>query len=232
MRLFTAHHVLDVAPLRRPRSKILTAGKRTPSAQMSGAFDVVAARRAAAGVGVMALDGGDQHALAVVEDGREDVVVGQVAAAVVRIVGDQHVAVVEAVRPEELDREAHRQRRRQHELRDADGERRELPAAVEDRRVALVRLVQDRRRGRQAHVRRHLVADGLERPEDDLGGDRVGRAGRPARPARGRGAGFAPRGRSARMLFRRDAIAIVRGYTERSRRDKAGEAFERAPATG
>ena len=94
-----------------PRSKILTAGKRTPSAQMSGAFDVVAARRAAAGVGVMALDGRDQHALAVVEDRREDVVVGQVAAAVVRIVGDQHVAVEEAVLAEELDREAHRQRR-------------------------------------------------------------------------------------------------------------------------
>ena len=84
--------------------------------------DVVAARHAAAGVGVVALDGGDQHHLAGVEDRREDVVVGQVAAAVVGIVGDQHVALEQAVGAEELEREAHRQRRAEHELRDADAD--------------------------------------------------------------------------------------------------------------
>jgi len=125
-------------------------------------------------IGVVALDRGDQHALAVVKDGREDVVVRQVAAAVIGVVCDQDVAFEEAVLAEELHGEAHRQRGREHELRDADGERRELPAGVQDGRVALVRLVQDRRGGRQADVRRHLVADGLERPEDDLAGDRIG----------------------------------------------------------
>src|SRR5206468_8966644 len=90
---------------------------------------------------------------------------------------------------EELDREAHRQGRGEHELRDADAECGELPGAVEDGCVALVRLVENGRGGREAHVRRHLVADGLEGTEDDLGGDGVGGGGAPgaggARPRRG-----------------------------------------------
>ncbi len=83
---------------------------------------VVAAAHAAVGVGVMALDAGDEHQLAVVEDGREDVVVRPMPAAMIRIIGDEHVAVVEAVRSKELQREAYRQRRAEHELRDADTE--------------------------------------------------------------------------------------------------------------
>ncbi len=182
---------------------------------MSGAFDVVAARRAAAGVGVMALDRCDQHALAVVEDRREDVVVGQVAAAVVGVVRDQHVAVEEAVLAEELDGEAHRQRGREHELRDADGQRGELPARVEDRGVALVRLVQDRRRGGEAHVRRHLVADGLERPEDDLAGDRVGGLAPASVAGRDRTLHLAGSNRAQRLR------GHTVGYTESRRADKA-----------
>ena len=67
------------------------------------------------------------------EDRREHVVVGEVAAAVVRVVGDEHVALAELVDAEELEREAHRQRRREHELRDADRQRGEAALRVEDR---------------------------------------------------------------------------------------------------
>ena len=63
------------------------------------------------------------------EHGREHVVVGEVAAAVVRVVGDEHVALAELVDAEELEREAHRQRRREHELRDADRQRGEAARA-------------------------------------------------------------------------------------------------------
>ena len=72
------------------------------------------------------------------EDGREHVVVGEVAAAVVRVVGDEHVALAELVDAEELEREAHRQRRGEHELRDADRQRGEPALRVEDGGVALV----------------------------------------------------------------------------------------------
>src|SRR5438067_2063061 len=57
------------------------------------------------------------------------------------------------------------------------------------RRLTLVLLVENVRGGREAHVRRHLVADGLEGAEDDLGGDGVGGGGAPgageARPRSG-----------------------------------------------
>ena len=107
------------------------------------------------------------------EHGREHVVVGEVAAAVVRVVGDEHVALAELVDAEELEREAHRQRRREHELRDADRQRGEAALRVEDRGVALVRLVEDRRGRGARHVRGHLEADGLHAAADDLGGDRI-----------------------------------------------------------
>ena len=81
-----------------------------------GGGDVVAAGNAAAGVAVVALDARDQHHAPraavgrVGEHGREHVVVGEVAAAVVRVVGDEHVALAELLGAEELEREAHRQR--------------------------------------------------------------------------------------------------------------------------
>ena len=62
------------------------------------------------GVAVMALDRRDQHELAIGEHRRKDVEVREVPAAVVRVVGDEHVARVQLV-TEEVDREPHRQRR-------------------------------------------------------------------------------------------------------------------------
>ena len=107
------------------------------------------------------------------DDRGEHVVVGQVPAAVVRVVGHEDVALAELVDAEEVEGEAHRQRRGQHELRDADAERGEPALAVEDGGVALVGLVEDRRGGRPRDVHRHLEADGLHGPADDLGGHRV-----------------------------------------------------------
>ena len=91
----------------------------------------------------------------------------------VRVVGREHVAFVELVDPEVLESEAHRQRRGEHELRDAHRQRGEPALGVEDRRVALVALVQDRRGRRARHVRGHLEADGLHRAPDHLGRDLV-----------------------------------------------------------
>ena len=140
-----------------------------------GRGDVVAAGHAATGVAVVALDARDQHHAAsavgcVGEHGREHVVVGEVTAAVVRVVGDEHVAFAELVDAEELECEPDRQGRGEHELRDADRERGEPAGRVEDRRVALVRLVENRCGGGTRHVLRHLEADGLHAAADDFRG--------------------------------------------------------------
>jgi hypothetical protein len=107
--------------------------------------DVVAAGHGAARVAVVALDGGDEHHPAggrtgrgvdhVGEHGREHVVVGEVAAAVVGVVGHEHVALPELLDPEEVEGEAHRQRGREHELRDPHRQCGERPWA--SRMVAL-----------------------------------------------------------------------------------------------
>ncbi len=69
------------------------------------------------------------------EHGREHVVVGEVTTTVVRVVRDEDVALAELVDTEELEREPDRQRRREHELRDADRQRCE--ASARSRIVAL-----------------------------------------------------------------------------------------------
>ena len=137
---------------------------------------VVTARHCAARIAVMALDRRDQQELAFgVEDRREDVEVGEMTTAVIRIVRDDHVAGLQLV-GEELDCEANGQRGGQHELRDADRQRGEPPLTVEDRRVAFVALVQDRGRRGARDERRHFEAHRLHRGPDDLGGDLIDRA--------------------------------------------------------
>ena len=145
--------------------------------------DVHRVRRVAAGrlpgdVGVVALDRREQDQLAFVEDGAEDAPVRQVSAAVVRVVARDDVAFLEPIVPEELQRELDRAHRRQHELRDADRQRSEPALPVHDRRVALVRLVEDRRRCRARHVDRHLERDRFERATDHFRGDRIDLHGR------------------------------------------------------
>ena len=136
---------------------------------------VVATRHRAAGVAVVTLDRRDQQQRTVaVEDRREHVEVGKVTTAVIRIVGDDHVAGLQLV-AEEVDGETHRQRRRQHELRDPDRERGEAAVTVEDRGVALVALVEDRGGRGARHERRHLEAHRLHPGADDLGRDLIDR---------------------------------------------------------
>ena len=121
----------------------------------------------------MALDRCQQEQLTVLgEDGREHIEVREVSAPVVGIVGDEHVAGVELTF-EELETEPDRQRRAQHELRDADRESGEASLRVEDRGVPLVALIQDRRRRRVRHERGHLEADGLHRRADHLRRDGI-----------------------------------------------------------
>jgi hypothetical protein len=84
---------------------------------------------------VVALDRRDAHEPVVDHDGGVDVVVGQVTAAVVGVVADEHVALAPFLRGEEVQGEAHRQRGGEHELRDADRQRGEPPR--ESRTVAL-----------------------------------------------------------------------------------------------
>ncbi len=158
-----------------------------------GGGDVVAAGDAAAGVAVVTLDARDQHHAApagrgrvVGEHRREHVVVGEMTAAVVRVVGDEDVAFVELFDAEELEREAHRQRGGEHELRDADRQRGEAAPRVEHRGVALVRLIEDRRGRGAGDVLGHLEADGLHAAPDDLGGHEIdGRRIGDAAPATG-----------------------------------------------
>ena len=138
-----------------------------------GRVDVVAAGAAATGVAVVALDRGNADEPPVDDDRRVDVVVGQVTATVVRIVGGEHVAGPPLVLLEEVEGKPDRQGRGQHELGDADTERGEPAVAVEDGGVALVGLVEDRRGRSPRHVGGHLEADGLHRVADDLCGDGV-----------------------------------------------------------
>ena len=167
-----AHREHDVAPLPARLDDLQQRVARALRPDVLGE-DVVAAGHRAAGVAVMALDRRDQQQRAVVvEHRREHVEVGEVPAAVVRVVGDDHVTRVQLV-AEEVDREPHRQCRAQHELRDADRQRGEAAVSVEDRRVALVALVQDRRRRGARHERRHLEAHRLHRGADDLGRDLI-----------------------------------------------------------
>ena len=65
------------------------------------------------------------------------------------ILPDEYVAVPEALFVEQLERKANRQRGREHELRNSHRQRDQASAAVEDGRVALVGLVQDRGRSAQ-----------------------------------------------------------------------------------
>ena len=171
-------HVQDVAALLARLNDLDRGETDALGPHVEGVHGVAAGGRAA-GVAVMALNGNHEDKLAVgVEDRGEDVVVGQVPAAVVGVVGEDHVPVGEAVLTEEVQGEAHRQRRTQHELRNARAQGGEPSLPVHDRGVALVRLVEDRRRGGQADVGGHLDAGGLHRPADDLGGHRVD-VGRP-----------------------------------------------------
>jgi hypothetical protein len=128
----------------------------------------------APGVTLVGLEGLDDQQLAgVVEDGCVDAVVGQVAATVGRIVAHEDVACRPCVGLRVLESVAHGERRDEQQLGDPHREARQAPVGVHDAAVALVGLVDDRRRRGAAEVGRHLVADGLEGPAHDAGGDGV-----------------------------------------------------------
>ena len=100
------HRVQDVPPLDAPVHHLDDGPAHTLAPDVVGG-DVVAARDVAAGVAVMALDAGDEHHAPfaghgiVAEHRCEHVVVGEVAAAVVRVVGGEDVALAELVDAED-----------------------------------------------------------------------------------------------------------------------------------
>ena len=134
VRLEQVEHVAALPPLLHQ----LRCGAPEPLGPDVHGVGRVAARHHPGGVGVVALDRGEQRELSLREHRREDRPVRQVAAAVVRVVARDHIAVEELVAPEEIEREPDRAHRAQHELGHADVERSEAPVLVEDRRVALV----------------------------------------------------------------------------------------------
>ena len=123
--------------------------------------DVVAAGHRTAGVTVVTLDGREEHQPAVgVEHRGKDVYVRQVPATVKRIVRQDHISRIQ-IPFEELAGEPDRQGRREHELRDPHRQRGQSAVRVEDGRIALVGLIQDRCRRRPGDVCRHLETDCL-----------------------------------------------------------------------
>ena len=152
-----------------------------------GRVEGEAARILAAGIALMRLKRVDQDQLAIVViDRRIDIIVGQMAAAIIGIVAEEEVAgapvifviVHQPVAGDEL--------RRIGELRRADRYRGKAAMRVEHARIAFVRLVDHRRRRGAAEESGGLEAGRLERAPDDARGHRIdiGR-GRQRRPLGG-----------------------------------------------
>ena len=167
------------------------------------------------------------------EERREDLQVGRVGAAHVRVVGQECVAGVDVVAPlleNGLQRELH-----QPELRgDLLGVRDHPPVGGEQAAVEVEHLADDRRVRRAVLDHRHLLGDVVERAGQDLLRDRVDRRGRhatpppaPARAWRRRRPGRAspPGRRSWRPPARRSSPA-------RSPRQAAATRDGRAPSGG
>src|SRR3546814_9191911 len=89
------------------------------------------------------------------------------AAAIVRIVADEHIARPPVIVLEELQPVANRQLRDEHQMRRTDRHAGEPAMRIDDAAVALVRLVDDRRRRCATEMRRRLETDRLERATDE-----------------------------------------------------------------
>ena len=104
------------------------------------------ARVLAPGVAVVRLQGLDGDDFSVRIEARcVDVVVGKVAAAVVGVIADEDISRTPVVLIEILEPPSHGQWRDKEQLRNADRDRSESSMAVDDRCVAFVRLIDDRR---------------------------------------------------------------------------------------
>ena len=133
---------------------------------MGGAADVALVRP---------VDGPEGEALAD-EDRQQHGQVGQVVAAVVRVVEQVDVAGADAPR-EVLGDRLDGPRQRAHVDGHVLGLRREAPFAVEDRRREVAARVEDLRVRGAEHGLAHLLDDGLEAVLDDRDGDAVERHG-------------------------------------------------------
>ena len=145
---------------------------RMPSCQISVAPGIVGAVGGAADVAlVRPVDGPEGEALAD-EDRQQHGQVGQVIAAVVRVVEQVHVAGAYASREVVGDR-LDGPRQRAHVDGHVLGLGRQTPFAVEDRGGEVPARVEDLRVRGAKHGLAHLLDDGLEAVLDDRDGDAV-----------------------------------------------------------
>ena len=135
-----------------------------------------AADRLAADLGEVADVGDEAEQLALVEDGPDHRVLGDVRAAAVGVVVQHDVAGLERLDAELLERPAHDEQAgrdlRRAELRLAD----HVAAPVEEHAREVEALVEDRREGRADHRDAHLAADVHEVVVDDGEGDGIDHA--------------------------------------------------------
>jgi hypothetical protein len=135
---------------------------------------------------------------AVHEDGLQDVHIGGVHRAQVRMVRDEHVAVVDLASPPFEDR-AHHQRHRAELRRDEVGLGDEDAVRREERAAEVLHVADDRAVARALQHDAHLLGGRDEARVDQLEADRVERVRARAprcRAPRGRARGGAPRGRA------------------------------------
>ncbi len=94
-------------------------------------------------------------------------------AAVIGIVGDEHVAGANVVSVEFFQHHLHRLVEHTDKGRDTGARRGNAPLGIGDAGAHVEHLVDDRAHRRLAHRREHLVGSGLKRVLDDLFGDRI-----------------------------------------------------------
>ena len=91
----------------------------------------------------MALDGGNQNQLAFVEYRGVDVVVREMAAAVIGIIAQKNITLVEAFFGKKVEGELYRQGAGEHELGNAHRKCGQTASGIEDGRISLIGLIED-----------------------------------------------------------------------------------------
>jgi len=141
----------------------------------------VGPRDAPADIRVVADGAGEGEALALVEERLEDEDVGQVHAAVERVVHHEHVALGDVAGEVPHDR-FHRRRHRAQVARQRQPLRHQLALGVGEARGEVHVVLEHARVGRAHDGERHLVRDREDRVLEQLEGDRVDLPGHGAAP--------------------------------------------------
>ena len=157
-----------------PRAEELDAGELQPFLPDVDGVGRPRAGVLAADLGPVRLVRREGDELAVEEDRHDQRDVGEVrAAAAVRIVRHDDVALFEPARPEFRDRRLHGESHRPQEAADAVALRHQLPVLVGQPAAVVEHLVDDRTLARPLQGNEHLVPDRVQRLLDDLDRERI-----------------------------------------------------------